>query len=284
MPRPATRAQTHDALGRTPGFRLARTKGCRDPRPGLERATRSAVTAPRGPPSSHRRVTHEESGPPDPARRHPGRLGPGRPAEPRRGPTAAGGGVGPCRHGKVVSRRGPEGRQPVPESDSRPAVAMISRRRPNRARRACAANRYRRVPGLGEESDRPEGIGRAPCTDWACPEAARPGGPVQGAALTQTKLAQQAGDEPAGPGRTTGPPDIGGRPVAAFRRKGKSRRRWGISHQSPQEVIRTCFDRTRSYKTGRNPAKDTTPSNISGRLHVLTCNRIRTLEFDLILN
>jgi hypothetical protein len=39
MPRPATRAQTHDALGRTPGSRLARTKRCRDPRPGLERTT-----------------------------------------------------------------------------------------------------------------------------------------------------------------------------------------------------------------------------------------------------
>jgi hypothetical protein len=77
MPRPATRAQTHDALGRTPGSCLARTKRCRDPRPGLERTTRSAVTAPRGPPSesSHRRVTHVGSGPPDPARRHPGRLG-----------------------------------------------------------------------------------------------------------------------------------------------------------------------------------------------------------------
>ena len=252
MPRPATRARTYDALGSNSATRAALVAPARD--------ARGVRTAGPGPP------------PPGPTRTRQARS-----ATVRR--PAAGGGVGPCRHGKVVSRHGPEG-QPVPESDSRPAVATISRRRPNRARRACAANRYRRVPGLGEESDRHEGIGRAPCTDWACPEAARPGGPVQGAALTQTKLAQQAGDEPAGPGRTTGPPDIGGRPVAAFRRKGKSRRRWGISHQSPQEVIRTCFDRTRSYKTGRNPAKDTTPSNISGRLHVLTCNRIRTLEFD----
>ena len=137
-----------------------RTKRCRDPRPGRERTSRSAVTAPRGPLSSHRRVTHVGSGPPDPARRHPGRLGLVRPAVPRCGAPQPGGGVGPWRHGKVVRRHDPEGQlEPVPESDSRPAVAMISRRRLNRARRACAANRHRRAPGLGEESDRPEGIG-----------------------------------------------------------------------------------------------------------------------------
>ena len=78
MPRPATRAQTHDALGRTPGSRLARTKQRRDPRPGLERTSRAAATAPRGPLSSRRSVSHVRSGPPGPARRH--RLGLGRPA------------------------------------------------------------------------------------------------------------------------------------------------------------------------------------------------------------
>ena len=174
MPRPATRAQTHDALGRTPGSRLARTKQCRDLRPGFGRTTLSAVTAPRGPPAPHRHVSHVGPGPPDPARRHRGRLGLVGPAVPWCGAPQPGGGVGPRRHGKVVRRHGPEG-QPVPESDSRPAAAMISRRRLNRARRACATNRHRRVPGLGEESDRPEGIGRAPCTDRTCPECGTAG-------------------------------------------------------------------------------------------------------------
>jgi len=228
MPRPGTRAQTYDALGRTPGSRLARTKRCRDPRPGLERTTRSAVTAPRGPPSSHRRVTHEGSGPPDPARRHPGRLGLGRPAVPRCGAPQPGGGVGPWRHGKVVRRHGPEG-QPVPESDSRPAVAMISRRRPNRARRACAANRYRRVPGLGEESDRPEGIGRAPCTDWACLECGTAGRTRArcGAHSDQTRAA--------GRGRARGP---GANDRAA--------RHWG----PPCRGLSTKFDQRASHGAG----------------------------------
>ena len=75
MPRPTTRAQTHDALGRTSGSRFARTKRCLGPRPGLERTTRAAVAARRGPPSPHRWVTHKGSGPLGPVRGHPGRLG-----------------------------------------------------------------------------------------------------------------------------------------------------------------------------------------------------------------
>jgi hypothetical protein len=148
MPRPATRVRTHDALGSNSASRAAVAAPAR-----VTRGVRAA-----GPGSP----------PPGPTRTRWARS-----AVVRR-PAAGGGGVGPRRHGKVVRRHGPEG-QPVPESDSRPSVAMISRRRLNRARRACATNRHRRVPGLGEESDRPEGIGRAPCTDRTCPECGTAG-------------------------------------------------------------------------------------------------------------
>ena len=108
MPRPATRAQTYDALGRTPGSRLARTKRCRDLRPGFGRTTLSAVTAPRGPPSPHRRVSHVGSGPPDPARRHRGRLGLVGPAVPWCGAPQPGGGcwTQAARQGRQTARPG----------------------------------------------------------------------------------------------------------------------------------------------------------------------------------
>ena len=147
MPRPATRTRTYDARGSSS-------------------APRAALAAPVGD-AQGVRTAGPGSLPPGPTRTR-------RPAVPRCGAPQPGGGAGPRRHGKGVRRHGTEG-QPVPESGSRPAVAMISRRRLNRARRACAANRHRRVPGLGEESDRPEGIGRAPCTDRTCPECGTAG-------------------------------------------------------------------------------------------------------------